>query len=336
MAEASELLQKLSLDSPPKTHDAVEATAPLPAQQGSSNRESSNMETPSNRSPTPLVSEFADPNMFYVASGYAIPSLLSYWSMIVGYDGSVNEWDLYQGYAYTPYGTYPFNGSSIPAMAHDESTTPRFFEKFAVFNDCFPLITDVRAPRISWGFGGSKDFPDDYADAKLFVIKSYSEDDIHKSIKYNVWASTGYGNNKLDAGYQEAQGKAGGCPVLLFLSVNTSGQFVGVAEMDVPNSILKHITLENNDNKPVTNSRDAQEVMLEQGLRMLKILKEHMNNMCVLDDFDFYEKRQNLMQEETRTKQQLLRKQASLLFLKRFDTQPTRQAYMSELLRWAR
>ena len=39
--------------------------------------------------------------------------------MIVGYDGSVNEWDLYQGYAYTPYGTYPFNGSSIPAMAHD-------------------------------------------------------------------------------------------------------------------------------------------------------------------------------------------------------------------------
>ncbi|CAL9074328.1 unnamed protein product [Musa acuminata var. zebrina] len=108
MAEASELLQKLSLDSPPKTHDA------LLAQQGSSNRESSNMETPSNRSPTPLVSEFADPNMFYVASGYASPAYL-----YGGYDGSVNEWDLYQGYAYTPYGTYPFNGSSIPAMAHD-------------------------------------------------------------------------------------------------------------------------------------------------------------------------------------------------------------------------
>ena len=29
---------------------------------------------------------------------------------------------------------------------------------------------------------------------------------------------------------------------------------------DVPNNILKHITLENNDNKPVTNSRDTQEV----------------------------------------------------------------------------
>lgn len=30
---------------------------------------------------------------------------------------------------------------------------------------------------------------------------------------------------------------------------------------DVPNSMLKHIILENNDNKPVTNSRDTQEVL---------------------------------------------------------------------------
>ena len=30
---------------------------------------------------------------------------------------------------------------------------------------------------------------------------------------------------------------------------------------DVPNSLLKHITLENNENKPVTNSRDTQEVL---------------------------------------------------------------------------
>ena len=77
-----------------------------------------------------------------------------------------------------------------------------------------------------------------------------------------------------------------------YFQVNTSGQFVGVAEMvgpvdfnktveywqqdkwngcfhvkwhivkDVANSVLKHITLENNDNKPVTNSRDSQEVRI--------------------------------------------------------------------------
>jgi hypothetical protein len=30
---------------------------------------------------------------------------------------------------------------------------------------------------------------------------------------------------------------------------------------DVPNGCLRHITLENNENKPVTNSRDTQEVI---------------------------------------------------------------------------
>ncbi|KAF7807758.1 YTH domain-containing protein ECT4-like isoform X1 [Senna tora] len=134
------------------------------------------------------------------------------------------------------------------------------------------------------------DFPEEYSDAKFFIIKSYSEDDIHKSIKYNVWASTQNGNKKLDVAYQESQQKPGGCPVFLFFSVNTSGQFVGLAEMigpvdfdrsveywqqdkwngcfplkwhivkDVPNNLLRHITLDNNENKPVTNSRDTQEV----------------------------------------------------------------------------
>ncbi|KAF8395634.1 hypothetical protein HHK36_019584 [Tetracentron sinense] len=44
------------------------------------------------------------------------------------------------------------------------------------------------------------DFPQNYSEAKLFIIKSYSEDDIHKSIKYSVWASIPNGNKKLDAG----------------------------------------------------------------------------------------------------------------------------------------
>ncbi|XP_058007514.1 YTH domain-containing protein ECT4 isoform X2 [Hevea brasiliensis] len=182
------------------------------------------------------------------------------------------------------------------------------------------------------------DFPDDYSDAKFFVIKSYSEDDVHKSIKYNVWTSTPNGNKKLDAAYQEAQQKSGGCPVFLFFSVNTSGQFVGLAEMvgpvdfhknveywqqdkwtgcfplkwhivkDIPNSLLKHITLENNENKPVTNSRDTQEVKLELGLKMVKIFKDHSSKTCILDDFGFYEKRQKMIQEK-KAKQQQFQKQ---------------------------
>ncbi|GFY99004.1 evolutionarily conserved C-terminal region 2 [Actinidia rufa] len=172
------------------------------------------------------------------------------------------------------------------------------------------------------------DFPENYSDAKFFVIKSYSEDDVHKSIKYNVWSSTPNGNKKLDAAYQEALQRSAGCPVFLFFSVNTSGQFVGVAEMlgpvdfhknfeywqqdkwngcfpvkwhivkDVSNSLLKHIILENNDNKPVTNSRDTQVVKLEQGLQMLKIFKDNSSKTCILDDFGFYEGRQKTIQEK--------------------------------------
>ncbi|KAL2487730.1 evolutionarily conserved C-terminal region 2 [Forsythia ovata] len=181
------------------------------------------------------------------------------------------------------------------------------------------------------------DFPDNYTDAKFYIIKSYSEDDVHKSIKYNIWASTPNGNKKLDVAYQDAQQKSGDCPVFLFFSVNTSGQFVGVAEMtgsvdfnknveywqqdkwigcfpvkwhivkDVPNSLLKHIILENNENKPVTNSRDTQEVKLEHGLQMLKIFKDHTSKQSVLDDFDFYEDRQKRIQDKKAKQQQFLK-----------------------------
>ena len=41
---------------------------------------------------------------------------------------------------------------------------------------------------------------------------------------------------------------------------------------DVPNGQLRHIRLENNENKPVTNSRDTQEVPPEKGKQVLKII----------------------------------------------------------------
>jgi hypothetical protein len=64
-------------------------------------------------------------------------------------------------------------------------------------------------------------FPVDHPDAKFFVIKSYSEDDVHKSIKYNVWSSTPNGNKRLDAAYSDVQGRAlGKCPIFLFFSVS--------------------------------------------------------------------------------------------------------------------
>lgn len=69
------------------------------------------------------------------------------------------------------------------------------------------------------------DFVTEYKDAKFFIIKSYSEDNVHKSIKYGVWASTPNGNRKLDAAYREAKEKQATCPVFLLFSVNSQVLF---------------------------------------------------------------------------------------------------------------
>ncbi|XP_048232181.1 YTH domain-containing protein ECT1 [Ricinus communis] len=170
------------------------------------------------------------------------------------------------------------------------------------------------------------DFKTEYKNAKFYVIKSYNEDDIHKSIKYAVWASTPNGNKKLDAAFCEAEQRSSEtgtkCPIFLFFSVNGSGQFVGLAEMvgqvdfekdmdfwqldkwsgffpvkwhvikDIPNNQLRHIILENNDKRPVTFSRDTQEIGFEQGLEMLNIFKGYSSKASLLDDFNFYENRE--------------------------------------------
>lgn len=156
--------------------------------------------------------------------------------------------------------------------------------------------------------------------ARFFVIKSFSEDDIHRSIKYEIWCSTDHGNKRLDAAFKERISKG---PIYLFFSVNGSGHFCGIAQMltgvdynstgqsvwvqdkfkgqfkvkwiyvkDVPNGQLRHIRLENNENKPVTNSRDTQEVPPEKGKMVLKIIHGYKHQTSIFDDFIHYEKRQ--------------------------------------------
>lgn len=156
--------------------------------------------------------------------------------------------------------------------------------------------------------------------ARYFVIKSFSEDDVHRSIKYEIWCSTEHGNKRLDAAFKAQNGQG---PIYLFFSVNGSGHFCGMAEMlssvdysntggsvwvqdkfkgqfkvkwiyvkDVPNPQLRHIRLENNENKPVTNSRDTQEVPGDKGRMVLKIFHSFKHITSLFDDFTHYEKRQ--------------------------------------------
>ncbi|EFN60204.1 YTH domain family protein 2 [Camponotus floridanus] len=167
---------------------------------------------------------------------------------------------------------------------------------------------------------GVQEFDQTAPGARFFVIKSYSEDDIHRSIKYEIWCSTEHGNKRLDQAYREANRE--GAPLYLFFSVNGSGHFCGMAQMvspvdyqcnssvwsqdkwkgqfrvrwiyvkDVPNVQLRHIKLENNENKPVTNSRDAQEVPHAKGVTVLRILHSYRHSTSIFDDFGHYERRQ--------------------------------------------
>jgi len=152
------------------------------------------------------------------------------------------------------------------------------------------------------------------------VIKSYSEDDVHKAVKYQIWTSTDSGNKRLDRAYKEQQQLTPPAPVYLFFSVNASGKFCGMAEMtsgldynaksgvwnqtdkwtgqftlrwvfvkDVPNGQFRHIRLANNENKPVTNSRDTQEVPSKQGKEVVKIFSTYALKSSVLDDWEYYE-----------------------------------------------
>jgi hypothetical protein len=203
----------------------------------------------------------------------------------------------------TPYSAGPSNGS---ANANGTSAPP---------NPSHPVLDKLKSANMY----NPKDFNLAPKGTRYFIIKSYSEDDIHRSIKYSIWCSTEHGNKRLDAAYREREGKG---PIYLFFSVNGSGHFCGMAQMmsaldynssssvwaqdkwkgqfevkwiyvkDVPNSQLRHIRLENNENKPVTNSRDTQEVPPEKGKQVLKILHNYKHTTSIFDDFVHYEKRQ--------------------------------------------
>ncbi|GAA5953911.1 hypothetical protein JCM3765_000688 [Sporobolomyces pararoseus] len=158
--------------------------------------------------------------------------------------------------------------------------------------------------------------------ARFFVIKSYTEEDVHKSLKYEIWASTDLGNKRLDKAFRESADKG---PIYLFFSVNGSGHFAGMAQMltpvdysltsnvwasdkwkgvlkvrwiyikDVPLNALRHIRLNNTpENKPVTSSRDTQEVPYDAGLEVLRIIATYQSRASLLQDFAWYEAQHRL------------------------------------------
>ncbi len=163
-------------------------------------------------------------------------------------------------------------------------------------------------------------------DGAFFIIKSFQEDNVHKSIKYGVWCSTQNGNRKLNRAWTKYQKM--GYPVYLFFSVNRSRQFCGVAQMtssyrqrddfaywkdikwkgsfdvrwvfikDLPNSVFSHIRLPNNQNERVTFSRDTQEIPHAQGVRMLGIFLNNAHKSSLLERLRYYDELEKQLTKE--------------------------------------
>jgi hypothetical protein len=161
------------------------------------------------------------------------------------------------------------------------------------------------------------------SNSKFFVIKSFSEEDVHKSIKYGVWSSSKNGNLTLSNAFQITKEKNGS--VYLFFSCNGSGRYAGIARMktacdenrtfefwtqdgkwtglfdvewifikDVPFKEFKDIiiTMKDGEIKPISNARDTQEIPFEQAKIMIEKISKYQNSNTILEHFEFYDIRQ--------------------------------------------
>ena len=70
----------------------------------------------------------------------------------------------------------------------------------------------------------------------IYIIKSFTEEDIHKAIKYNIWSSTNFGNTKLNNDFKQIEEEnkkkeTGKSSVFLLFSAYKTNQFTGLARM---------------------------------------------------------------------------------------------------------
>lgn len=193
-------------------------------------------------------------------------------------------------------------------------------EMYIVYN--YPHLVTVNQKYFQEGLN---EIPDD---AAIYLIKSCTEEDTHKAIKYNLWSSTNYGNNKLNKEFETK-------PVYLLFSTYKSNQFTGLAKMkssvnfkntfplwardnwrgtfdiqwllikDVPFKQFKNVECEkrekkdngeynfiNYSTKSLCNSPDCQKIPTSEGKEIIKLMADYQNKNSILEHFEYYDIRQ--------------------------------------------
>ncbi|ETV90036.1 hypothetical protein, variant [Aphanomyces invadans] len=149
---------------------------------------------------------------------------------------------------------------------------------------------------------------------RYFVIKSFSEANIHKSVKYGIWTSTDTNNVTLDMAFKSDLS----CirPILLFFSVCGSKHFCGIARMtsavnfdvtfglwekqkyegyfhvewlvlkDVPNHVLMTVEL---NQKSFPRACDGDEVAYNEATEFMHCYMSYPSTTSFLDDMAYYD-----------------------------------------------
>lgn len=190
----------------------------------------------------------------------------------------------------------------------------------------------TRYPQLLHLNAKNKDLLTKIKDSDVFyVVKSFSEEDIHKGIKYNLWTSSITGNETLENAYTYAKQNSGS--VYLYFSANGSGRFVGIAKMtstlkqnkkfpfwsqdnkwdgffrvewlfikDIPFKVVKPITFMMKDGieKSIIFCRDVQEVPSVEAKKLLNAFLEYPHTATILEHFEFYDLRQENYTKENK------------------------------------
>ncbi|KAG1689013.1 hypothetical protein DVH05_002896 [Phytophthora capsici] len=159
------------------------------------------------------------------------------------------------------------------------------------------------------------------ATCRCFVLKSFSEANLHKSLKFGIWSTTTLHNALLDQVFKSDLTAVR--PVLFFFSVCGTKHFNGVARMtsavrtgeqfllweklkyegffhlewllvkDVPNYVFTGVKMSNTPTKKsITSCRDCEEVLFEEANEFLSIFTEFDSRSSAWDDFVHYDQHQ--------------------------------------------
>ena len=159
--------------------------------------------------------------------------------------------------------------------------------------------------------------------SKFFIIKALTEEDIHKSIKYNIWSNNINVNITLNNIFNTTKNNNG--DVYLFFSSQGTDRFVGVARIesgydekktfdlwtkdngciglfyvkwlfikDVPFKEFSNIiiTMQNGEVQPVFKAKNMQEIPYHLAKIMIEKIDKYQNSNTILEHFEYYDNRQ--------------------------------------------